>query len=466
MPYRFQPRYRFLGYRGEGGGVIGAAEELGPEDGVWPREFQSPRWYTRAGSVGRWDSEPWEDPLHPSAEFRRGDFFELKNLRTGDLEPPGAEVLAGLIKVYQYWIALSDCDGFRVDTVKHVSWEASRNFCGAIHEYAQSIGKENFLLLGEVTGGADMARNYLEIFGRNLDAVLDIGAPAAALRGFTKGLRHPQDFFRKFGGHDALGTHREVGKYHVSVLDDHDMVGQKKARYAAGNTTEWRHEQVAHAAGVQLTTLGIPCLYYGTEQALDGTVDRHDARIEPPDGHGEIPFADRYVREAMFGATFGAFRTSGCHFFDPGHPTYQRIAAIARVRNGADAVGRCLRRGRQYLRPTSFLGRPFGIWGPGELVAWSRIFVGSEVLMVFNSHGAQARGAMVTVDAALHAAGEPMRYLYRGDWSAAQLADLPDDQTVPVDKGPDGRLVVHIHLPPSGFAILASGQGMQSVAVR
>ena len=43
-----------------------------------------------------------------------------------------------LIRVYQYWIALSDCDGFRIDTVKHVPWEASRNFCGAIREFADA----------------------------------------------------------------------------------------------------------------------------------------------------------------------------------------------------------------------------------------------------------------------------------------------------------------------------------------
>ena len=67
------------------------------------------------------------------------------------------QVLSAVIKVYQYWIALTDCDGFRIDAVRHISWHASRYFCGAIREYAESIGKENFLLLGEVTGGAASA---------------------------------------------------------------------------------------------------------------------------------------------------------------------------------------------------------------------------------------------------------------------------------------------------------------------
>ena len=101
--------------------------------------------------------------MHPDNEFRRGDFGALKDLKLNEQEPSSDEVLSAVINVYKYWIALSDCDGFRVDTVKHLSWEASHNFCGAIHEYAEYIGKENFLLLGEVTGGAEMTKDYLDI---------------------------------------------------------------------------------------------------------------------------------------------------------------------------------------------------------------------------------------------------------------------------------------------------------------
>jgi glycosidase len=174
LPYRLQPSYPLHGWHSGTGQSM--ASIAGLDDGVWPKEFQNVDWYTRAGQIGRWDSESWEDPLHPDNEFRRGDFFDLKNLNLSQ-----GDALSAAIRVYQYWIALCDCDGFRIDTVKHVPWEVSRNFCGAIHEYAESIGKENFLLIGEVTGGAEMARNYLEIFGRNIDAILDIGAPANRL---------------------------------------------------------------------------------------------------------------------------------------------------------------------------------------------------------------------------------------------------------------------------------------------
>ncbi|MEA1944157.1 MAG: alpha-amylase family glycosyl hydrolase [Euryarchaeota archaeon] len=443
MPYRFQPPYPFAGWRSKTGQRIDRIAEI--DDGVLPEEFQDQTWYTRAGKIGRWDPEPWEDPLHPDVEFRRGDFFDLK-----DINLARNNVLSALIRVYQYWIALSDCDGFRIDTVKHTTWEGSRNFCGAIHEYAESIGKDNFLLLGEVTGGARMTRKYLEIFGRNIDAALDIGEPTIKLAEMVKGLANPDTFFRQFGdhSHDSLGSHREAGRYHVSILDDHDMVGRPgKHRFSAHVEIPNRYQQVAHALGVQLTTLGIPCIYYGTEQAFDGTEDRHDEEIEP------CGFEDRYIRECMFGGTSGAFETEGCHFFDQDHPTYLRIAAIARIRNRDDQIGMALRRGRQYLRETSFLDRPFSIPGRGELVAWSRILFEQEVLIALNTHGTEDRGADVTVHAGMHPEGSKMRFLYRGDWSDAELRN-PPVQIVPV-KCVDGHAVVRIDLPPAGMAIIA-----------
>lgn len=438
--YRYQPPHQVHGWRS------GAGQSLqticARDDGVWPRELQNLDWYTRAGMIEHWDPAPWEDPLSPNIEFRRGDFFDLKDL---NLNIDAA--LSSLIDVYRYWIAVSDCDGFRIDTVKHISWEGSRNFCGAIKEYAETVGKNNFLLLGEVTGGEAMAKDYLEIFGRNIDAVLDIGGPAALLAGMVKGVSNPNAFFDQFRGHDILGSHRSTGRYHVSVLDDHDMVGRTKARFAAENRIPAVYQQVAHAVGTQLTTLGMPCIYYGTEQAFDGTERRQDAALD-------AGFEDRFIRESMFGGTFGAFETQGCHFFDESHPTYLRIAAISQIRNRGDRVALALRRGRQYPRETSFLGRAFCVPSVGELIAWSRIQYDQEVLIALNSHGTETRGASVTVDAGLHSPGSTMRVLYRGDWSDDRIRDPDVDETLRVEYV-DGRATVRIDLPPAGMAILA-----------
>ena len=126
-----------------------------------------------------------------------------------------------------------------------------------------------------------------------------------------------------------------------------------KERFAAHNDSPHRYWQVAHVVGLQLTTPGIPLIYYGMEQAFNGSEDSHDYSIESK-RFGE----DRYIRECMFGGVFGAFETSGCHFFNPEHPTYKRIRAIARVRSAEDYVGRTLRLGFCFPRETSYCGYP------------------------------------------------------------------------------------------------------------
>ncbi|MFI6324332.1 alpha-amylase family glycosyl hydrolase [Nonomuraea sp. NPDC050556] len=430
LPYRFQPPHPVYGWRSGTGQSIPAIGSR--DDGVWPVEFQRMGRYTRAGRIGRWDPEPWEQPLHPDNEFRRGDFYALK-----DLALDRGDTLSAVIDVYKYWIALSDCDGFRIDTVKHVSWEASRNFCGAVREYAESIGKGNFLLLGEVTGGAAMERDYLDVFGRNIDAVLDIGEPARLLAGTVKGFVAPNAFFDQFHGRHALGSHRETGRYHVSILDDHDMIGAPKRRFCAGNPNP---EQVAHAVGTQLTTLGIPCVYYGTEQAFDGDEEPYDPGIG----------GDRYIRESMFGGTFGAFETEGCHFFDPQHPAYRRIAAVAALRNRRDQVGLALRRGRMYLREGDYEGG-FRLPRAGELTAWSRLLHDREVLIALNTSGDRPQRATVTVHAPFHPDGSTMTVLYRGDWKEFPG---PTGERAQVTWR-DGRACVSIDLPPAGMTILA-----------
>lgn len=440
--YRFSPPYPVHGWRSKEGKSIPLPMDI--DDGVWPREMQNFDWYTRAGSIEYWGVASWEDPLHPDVQFRRGDFFDLKDW---DLDKP--EVISTLIAVYEYWIALSDCDGFRADAVKHVSVQSSKQFCTGIHEFAESIGKENFFVTGEITD-SNIAPGYIDLFGGNLDAVLGIIAFPNILRGFVKGQTSPGEFFALYDVNDSYGGLRQQGRYIVSVLDDHDMSSRgKKERFAANGTAPVIYKQAAHVVGVQLTTPGMPSIYYGTEQALDGSEDYHDYNIEP-DRFGE----DRYIREAMFGSDFGAFGTSGCHFFDSDHPTYLRIAAIARLRNSDSPIGRTLRRGRLYPRETSFLNYPFGIPPRGELAAWSQVHYQTEVLMVMNTHGLETRGAVVTVDSSLHPAGSKMRVLYSSEWTDAELKSVPQDQFVEVVAEADGRDTVRIELPPAGMIIL------------
>ena len=384
----------------------------GPDDGVWPREFQHDDYYTRAGegNLGAGDIDD------PHAEMRRTDFVGNR-----DINYDGTSALDDIARCYKYWIALTDCDGFRVDTLKHADEETARNFCGSIKEFAANIGKDNFFLVGEVAGGDNDADRYLEVLGTNLNATLDLGQTKLALRAVAKGLAAPSSYFDLLKiWDDDLGSHRGSGKQRVSVLDDHDHVSGEKIRFSFRASND--HQVVAGVA-IQLFSLGIPCIYYGTEQSLSGPEPGQEVYLQNFGGN------DTYLREAMFGpqhprkaglnglATgteefdeslpgFGAFGTTGAHCFNPDSPAYVRIAALIKVRNDFPV----LRNGRQYQRPISNFGFPFAQPPAGELIAWSRILDDEEALCVVNGHGEETRGGDVLVDGNLNspsAAGDP-----------------------------------------------------------
>lgn len=447
MRYRYSPPHEIAGWRGAEGECL--AEPRSIEDGVWPREFQDPGFYTRAGQIGNWGVASWEDPLSPDVEFRRGDFYDLKDLNVED-----PRVMDALVRVYQYWIALSDCDGFRMDAIKHVSKNASREFCRGIYQYALSIGKENFLLTGEITDN-EMILNYMDIHGHIVDTALpvalDIVSAPNRITAVSKGLEDPEEFFGRYSMDWVIGRYLQVGGFHVCVIDDHDMSSRSpKARFSAHSDLPTRYLQVANAVGVQLTAPGIPCVYYGTEQAFDGNEGYHDYSIEPQ------RFAeDRYVRECMFGGAFGAFGSTGCSFFDTSHPSYLRISAIARLRGQDSDLGRALRGGHCFLRESSYCGYPFRLPARGELAGWSRVLGYNEVLIVMNTHALEPRGADITVDTALHPAGSTMIVRYRNDWSDDRLRELPEGEQIEVRHHEDGRASVHVDLPPAGMIILA-----------
>ncbi len=412
MPAYTTGRYPFGSWRGEHGELVTVIAD--PDQGVWPVEFQRADVYTRAGA-GDLGAGAIDDP---NAEHKRSDFLTLRDI---DLDAPGA--LSDIARCFKYWIALTDCDGFRIDTLKHVSLEQARNFCGTIKEFAANVGKENFFLAGEIAGGDYAADRYLDVLDRNLNAALDIGEMRPVLTAVAQGRFPASSYFDGFDpGRAVVGSHRNVGNRHVSILDDHDHVFGTKLRFT---TTANSPQHVVGAVALQLFTLGIPCIYYGTEQAFAGP-EPAEQRWLPDWGS-----SDRYLREAMFGPAhprasglqgidgtidpalpgFGPFGTSGHHCFDPDNATYQRIAMLTALRRDLPV----LRHGRQYQRPISNFGQPFAMAGPGELIAWSRILDDEEALCIVNPHGTDSRGGDVLVDAELSGSGATMRVALQTD---------------------------------------------------
>ncbi|HTV19944.1 MAG TPA: hypothetical protein VMG12_14765, partial [Polyangiaceae bacterium] len=269
--------------------------------------------------------------------------------------------------------------------------------------------------------------------GLNLNATLDIGGLRRVLHDVAKGLREPSAFLALSGMHvDELGSHRDLGARHVSVLDDHDHVSGNKLRFSTDAASAW---QVVTGVALQLFTLGIPCIYYGTEQAFAGPEKALREQFLP-DFNANTD-TDKFLREAMFGPEhplkggrqglpngspsvdpglpgFGPFGTSGRHCFDTTSPAFTRIAALLAVRQRFPV----LRTGRQYQREISNFGAPFALPAAGELIAWSRILDDEEVLCIANGHGVERRGGDVVVDARMNPPGSELEVIANTEQAA------------------------------------------------
>ncbi len=201
--------------------------------------------------------------------------------------------------------------------------------------------------------------------------------------------------------------------------------GENKARFCAQNDG---HRVILNALALNATTMGIPCVYYGSEQAFDGEGGN-----------------DRYLREAMFGGMFGAFRSHNRHCFREDFPVYGELAKILKIRREKLP----LRRGRQFLRKISGDGEHFGLpeMVGGQIrsvVPWSRVFNDQEILLAINTDYDQARTAWVTIDDGLHEAGQKLSCLYSTDFN--QIGQAVETESR------NGR-AVEITVPAAGFVI-------------
>jgi glycosidase len=353
---------------------------------VWPVELRDNALFTRQGNA-----------LSPGGGVQ-GDFDSLKGIdfnTPGDGEP---RAYGALIRAYQYVVAKFDVDAFRIDTLKFLLPDFERVFGNAMREFALSIGKKNFFTFGEVF---DDEQTIAEFIGRNTTAFdQPVGVDAALdyplffkLPSMAKGLSvSPNDVAqvfqtRKVVEENILTSHGEAGQYFVTFLDNHDQ----SQRFGFTGEPQ-RVDQIALGLLLLFVLPGIPCVYYGTEQGLQG--HKTGALTD-----------DSMVREALWGKVDVRGARAG---FDIAHPLYTFLRALGAVR----ATQPALRYGRYYFRPISGDGRSFGVstLAPG-VVAFSRILNDQEVVIVANTDLATAFSGEVVVDANLNESGAPYRIL-------------------------------------------------------
>ena len=202
-----------------------------------------------------------------------------------------------------------------------------------------------------------------------LDAALGIEDVPGKLERMVTGYADPADYFSLFRNWvlDEPAGHRWYRNQVVTLVDDHDQVRKGTAKWRFCGDSRFR-DLAFNVMAVQLTTMGIPCIYYGSEQGFDSG--------------GRPNGSDLVLRENMFGGRFGGLCTQGRHFFNEDGDLYRALAALIDLRKKLLP----LRRGRQVLHHISGDGVTFGL--PHRLgdrmrslVSWSRLFIDQEVLV-------------------------------------------------------------------------------------
>ena len=344
-----------------------------PQTLVWPSELQKNDWFRRQGMPG-----PSDDTV--------GDFASLKQFRT-DLP----DLQQFLIRAYQYVIARFDIDGFRIDTLRYLKNNLPLLFGNSIREFALCIGKKNFFTFGEVFVG-DAEQEIARFIGRTTTEGADmVGVDAALdyplyfnLKPVIKGFAAPSEIvsmyvLRKQVEADVLSSHGDATRYFVTFLDNHDV--KERIRYVDPANSAKYDDQVTLGLACLFSLPGIPCLYYGTEQGL------HGAGSDPA------------VREALWGGP--GFAEAAAY--------YQHISQIAAVRRESPA----LRYGRFYFRPISGDAQHFGVstFLNGTL-AFSRILMDEEVVIVANTDTLNPSTVYVIVDNTLNNPGDQFQIYY------------------------------------------------------
>jgi glycosidase len=162
-----------------------------------------------------------------------------------------------------------------------------------------------------------------------------------------------------------------------------------KERFYFHDGTGKFDSQATLGFGLLFTLLGIPCVYYGTEQGLHGRGN-----------------SDQAVREALWGKPGG---------FDRTHPFYTSIKSLAASR----ATQPALRYGRLYFRPISGNLTDFGV-SPftSGVVAFSRILNDQEVVVIANTNVNSGFTGEVIVDAHINKDNSACTLLFSNRTSA------------------------------------------------
>src|SRR3977135_702152 len=291
--------------------------------------------YDNGTFLGNYTSDPNGSFHHNGNIANFDDRYQLQYYALFDLADLNQEhaTIDAYLKAAAQQFQQHGVDGFRIDAVKHTTWGWESSFANSIYTYGDSF------LFGEWYQGGTSDPLYHDSYkfaNKSGISLLDFPLNTAIRNVF--GATNSN-----FSTIDTVLS-QEGGNFTwkddlVTFIDNHDM-----ARFLSiNNNTNRLHEAMAFT----LTTRGIPCIYYGTEQYLHN------------DTNGGT---DPYNRNMM-----GVFSTSTT--------AYQLMNKLSTLRHNNPAVS---------------YGSSGERWINNDVYIYERQFFGSVVLVAINKNDSSA----------------------------------------------------------------------------
>ena len=229
---------------------------------------------------------PWVDVLEHGKDSRYADWFMIedweqigKRADTRDrrfysfaftdampkLNTNNEEVIEYFCKVCEEWIRKFDIDGIRFD----VGNEVSHRFLKRIREHLKAV-KPDLYLLGEIWHDA-----MPWLGGDEFDAVMNYPF-AAAIREFWYQPEKTKLDLEEAIHENLVRYMRQTTEVLFNLMDSHDT---DRLIHQTGGNQDLFFQQLA----MLFTMPGSPCIYYGTEIAIEGGADPDCRRCMPWD---------------------------------------------------------------------------------------------------------------------------------------------------------------------------------------